>query len=235
MHEYQNYLNYHDGIISRFDEKEFLTKSRTYNRLYRKFLPKSKESRILDIGCGVGLFLYYLKHCGYKNYYGIDISKENIDFVRKNVTNKCESQDMFVYLQNKEHCFDVIVLNEVLEHLVNERAIELLRLIFESLKTHGVLLVLVPNMENPITVYTRWHDFTHKSGFTQNSIKMALRLGKFNHIDIYPTIKFSRFAYIRKIILGIPCLLIRTFAVIFFQYPFNGRLFSKRIIAVAKK
>jgi 2-polyprenyl-3-methyl-5-hydroxy-6-metoxy-1,4-benzoquinol methylase len=235
MQEYRNYLNVHDGIMSKFDEVKFSRKSQAYGRLYGRFLPKARESRILDIGCGTGLFLYYLKCCSYTNYYGIDVSKENIEFVRKNITNRCEYADMFEYLRNKEGSFDVIVMNEVLEHISKEKVIPFFELVYKSLSINGVFLVLVPNMENPATVYTRWHDFTHKTGFTQNSLKMVFRLGGFKNITVYPTTRFKRFSLVRRIILSVPYLLTKLYFVVVFQYPLKGILFSKRIIAVAKK
>lgn len=49
-----------------------------------KHLPNEKDTRILDLGCGMGHFLYFLKANGYNNYLGIDFCDENIKFCRDN-------------------------------------------------------------------------------------------------------------------------------------------------------
>jgi len=235
MREYENYLNVHDGIANKFDQAVFLKKARSYDRIYSRFLPESREACILDIGCGTGLFLCYLRQCGYKNYYGIDVSKENIGFVRQNITDKCEHVNVLEYLQSKEESFDVVVMNEVLEHISKENTIKLLELVHKALKANGLFLVLVPNMENPVTVYTRWHDFTHSTAFTRNSLKMVLRLGGFTDITIYPTIVFTKHSFIKRSIGGILRYITRKFLERLFEYPRNGILFSKRIFAVTRK
>lgn len=235
MQEYQDYLNIHDGIVNEFDEETFLGKARSYDRIYGRFLPESQDSQILDIGCGTGIFLYYLKHSGYKNYYGIDISKENIEFVRENITGKCEYVDMFEYLSGKENWFDMIVMNDVLEHVAKEKAIRLVELVYKSLKIKGLVLIRVPNMENPVAVYQRWADFTHSVSFTGHSLKMVLRLGGFRDIAVYPTAVFGKRSLLERTVGSIVRFVTRKYLEKVFAYPKDGILFSKRIMAVAKK
>lgn len=235
MREYQDYLNIHDGIVSEFVEAEFLKRALSYRRIYDRFLPKSKDSKILDVGCGTGLFLYYLKHFGYKNHSGIDISKENIEFVRENITGKCEYIDMFEYLSGKENWFDMIVMNDVLEHVAKEKAIRLVELVYKSLKIKGLVLIRVPNMENPVAVYQRWADFTHSVSFTGHSLKMVLRLGGFRDIAVYPTAVFGKRSLLEKTVGTVVRFVTRKYLEKVFQYPKDGILFSKRILAVAEK
>lgn len=235
MRKYQDYLHIHDGIENEFEDERFLRQAWSYDRIYSRFLPEPKDIRILDVGCGTGMFLYYLKRYGYKNYYGIDISEENIKFVLENVTNKCECKDIFEFLRDKENCFDVLVMNEVLEHIPKEETLTFTESAYKSLKADGQLFVMVPNMENPITVYTRWHDFTHSTGFTNNSLKMVLRLSGFKVIDVYPTIGFSKQSLLERTAGRVVRFITRRYLEKVFQYPKDGILFSKRILAVAKK
>lgn len=50
-----------------------------YNLIYEPFLPLNKNSKILDIGCGMGQFLSLLKNKGYKNFQGIGLSQEQVE------------------------------------------------------------------------------------------------------------------------------------------------------------
>lgn len=75
---YDKYITTHFGTIHEKEAGEFETYYKYFKKNYLKHLPESKESKILDIGCGMGHFLYFLEKEGYKNYLGIDISKENI-------------------------------------------------------------------------------------------------------------------------------------------------------------
>ncbi|MCR8454597.1 MAG: class I SAM-dependent methyltransferase [Crenarchaeota archaeon] len=73
--------------------------ARCYKRWYGPFLPEDRDARILDIGCGMGHFLYFLKEEGYRNFLGVDISREQVNFVRKYITDKVVEADAFTFLE----------------------------------------------------------------------------------------------------------------------------------------
>lgn len=50
-----------------------------YNLTYGPFLPLNKNSKILDIACGMGQFLSLLKNKVHKNFQGIDLSQEQVE------------------------------------------------------------------------------------------------------------------------------------------------------------
>lgn len=69
-------------LYSKYPAKGFETESHFY---FPDHPPKnlySKDSRILDVGCGNGSFLHVLKEVGFKNLLGIDPYCEN-DIARK--------------------------------------------------------------------------------------------------------------------------------------------------------
>ena len=230
---YENYLHVHSGISSQFSEKVYERQAQVYERMYSRFFPKDRDAYILDIGCGTGLFLYYLKSRGYENAYGIDASQENIAFVQQYITKNCAAIELEDFLKNENEMYDIIVMNDVLEHISKERIIPSLHVIHEALRPGATFISLVPNMENPLTVYQRWADFTHTFGFTRNSLTMVLKWAGFRKVSVYPcdrkptTLK----GLARK---GLE-LVIRKFVEKMFQYPKGGILFYKRIFAVARK
>jgi 2-polyprenyl-3-methyl-5-hydroxy-6-metoxy-1,4-benzoquinol methylase len=110
---------------------EFYAASEAYRRHYSdtlyfplwvqvEFLLRPyKDARILDIGCGSGQFGHYLQDKGYKNYEGIDFSKQAIDMARTVCTFPFRVADALSpeVLGSK---YDVVVSMEVLEHITRD-------------------------------------------------------------------------------------------------------------------
>jgi O-antigen chain-terminating methyltransferase len=166
-------------------------------------LPDDKNALILDIGCGTGHFLNYLKLSGYRNFSGIDLSSDNIEFCKTNITPNVELADGFEYLDKKKAVFSVISTNHLLEHIPKEKVIPFLRLIYNALKSNGILLIIIPNMSNIFSMQMRYRDFTHECGFTEKSIFQVLYIAGFRDILISSSWSGKRSikTYIRKIVL----------------------------------
>ena len=154
---------------------------------YDPYLPKNKNARILDFGCGVGHFLYFLKKMGYNNFIGIDISPQQVDFVRKYITNNVILADGFDFLKEalrERDYFDVIVLNDVIEHIPKVKILELLKLMFYVLKSGGKIFIKTDNMGNPFNLRSRYMDFTHEIGFTEHNLYQVLYVTGFRKIRV---------------------------------------------------
>ena len=96
---------YMDSIFASGNElspEEFELIAADYEALYGQFIPSSCDAAILDAGCGAGHFLYFLKKKGYVNFTGIDISQQQIEFCRKNISENVVLADIFDYLQEKK-------------------------------------------------------------------------------------------------------------------------------------
>ena len=169
-----------------------------YSWIYRGYLPKDENSKILDLGCGIGHFLYFLDKKGYKNYHGVDGSADQIKFCKEKVTEKVEMSDAFNFLGSKRDEFDLIVANDFLEHIQKQKLFELLGLVKNSLKTGGKLLVSVPNMSNPFSLMNRYKDITHEMGFTESSLSEALLMSGFKDVEVrgasYPIVSLKTVA-----------------------------------------
>jgi 2-polyprenyl-3-methyl-5-hydroxy-6-metoxy-1,4-benzoquinol methylase len=163
---------YFESIFSRsniLSKEEFESATVSYEREYEEFLPKNKNAKVLDLGCGTGHFLYFLQKKGFKNYIGIDISEQQISYCKENISKSVKVFDAFEFLKDNEGLYDVIVANDFLEHILKERVIELLKLIHCSLRTGGKFIMKTPNMSNPFVLDLRYKDFTHEIGFTVSS------------------------------------------------------------------
>jgi 2-polyprenyl-3-methyl-5-hydroxy-6-metoxy-1,4-benzoquinol methylase len=106
------------------------------------------DAKILDVGCGNGVISRHLGKLGF-NVLGIDVSDATIARARElntlpNVSFEVISAEQLVA---QGDTFDAIICSEVLEHLQNPSS--LLKVLYQSLKQDGVLIVTVPNGSGP--------------------------------------------------------------------------------------
>lgn len=181
--------DYFSSIFSHsnvFSEKEYRNSLSQFELNYEKFLPSLKKTKILDVGCGAGHFLYYLEKKGFTDFLGIDISPQQVSFCRENITQRVKEADAFDFLKEKENAFDAVVANDLLEHIPKEETIPFLKLVHTALRNKGIFLLRTPNMGNPFSVYSRYKDFTHEAGFTDRSLYQVLWTAGFRDIRILP-------------------------------------------------
>ena len=104
-----------------------------------RFYQGHKELRLLDIGCGAGIFMRYLELYG--EVTGVDISSNALHFCQqRNFSQLIQGDGLF--LPFSENIFDILTANDLLEHLENDEAglCEFLRV----LKSGGRLFLFVP-------------------------------------------------------------------------------------------
>ena len=189
MDHNKRFDEYYDSVFKHsntFTKAEYEEHYAFYEMNYEKLLPSDSTSNILDIGCGTGHFLYFLKRKKYQNFLGVDVSKQQVDFCKKNVTERVQHHDTFDYLENKKNAFDVIVANDLIEHIPKDRIIPLLILIKEALTSTGVFIARTPNLGNPFSLRLRYADFTHEVGLTEKSLYQVLWSAGFRDIQIIP-------------------------------------------------
>lgn len=178
----------YSGYFTKFNDinpKKYQISASSYETNYGKLLPKDRNAKILDVGCGMGHFLYYLKNKGYKNFSGIDMGEKQVDFCKKHFTKNVEAANALDYLKYKENEYDVIVMNDVIEHIVKEEVVNLLELVKKSLTKDGIILIKTINMSNPFGLSSRYRDFTHEIGYTELSLFQILDAVGFKQILLF--------------------------------------------------
>ncbi len=167
--------------------KEYERRKRLYDLNYEKFLPPDKNSKIVELGCGKGFFLKYLKEKGYFNIKGVEKSSSQISSALPDIKELIVPDDMFNYLKKCSEEFDLIILFHVLEHLFKEEVLELLELIYDRLSEKGILIIEVPNAGSPLFGSSnRFIDFTHEIGFTPSSLREVILVTGFKNVTVYP-------------------------------------------------
>ena len=144
---------------------------------------QSKDSFVLDYGCGFGQNLSALKREGYDKVFGLDIEVNAINFCEKAGLNVSilDSTDLRNPFNFK---FDIIILTHVLEHVKRDEIISTLYFIRNKLlKVDGKLLIAVPNAQSNTDCYWMYEDWTHTTLFTSGSLYYVLKASGFNSID----------------------------------------------------
>jgi SAM-dependent methyltransferase len=115
------------------------------------FLPTlSPETKVLEVGTGMGLHLrYMLKRAPALNYTGLDISPHAIDFAKRFVSDVQTRKSQLKFLQTsvtdpkgldfQSSAFGCVIMGEVLEHI--EKPLETLRELIRITKGGGHLFL----------------------------------------------------------------------------------------------
>lgn len=167
------------------------TKPKNYFQNLRKemldFLP-DKVHRVLDVGCGDGVFACEISRLKGAETWGLEIDQAAAKRARQTL-DKVLVGDIGVLLNDlpKGH-FDLIVFNDVLEHMVDP--FHVLSEVRSKLSKDGYVLSSIPNIRYFHTLYAlvmggEWEyaesgilDRTHLRFFTSKSIQnMYERLG----------------------------------------------------------
>lgn len=198
------YAHYHTAVGSAeaVDETHWRRCARQFHGRWAQWLPPDKTSAMLDLGCGCGEWLYYLRSMGYENVIGVDVCDGELVRARQMGIVDLISVNALEYLEDKKECFDVISAFNFFEHMRKDEVLRLLRLIYGALKPGGKLLAVTPNGLSPFGGATRYWDFSHETGFTPASWGQIARIGGFSeiHFEEYGPIPHSVFGIVRVVL-----------------------------------
>ncbi len=113
----------------------------------------ASESRVLDFGCGRGNLILELAKRG-ASAVGVDFSLDAIEFAKsyaagfpQEIQKRVRFMQLSMNEMNFEQEFDVIVFNQVYEHLYDWELKILLAKFKRALKKHGILVISTPNLD----------------------------------------------------------------------------------------
>lgn len=150
---------------------------------FKSFLPREKNSHVLDIGIGNGKTLKVFKNLGYDNYMGIDIARDLIEEAKKRGLSCEYIEDTNAFLDLNKEKYSFVFLSHVIEHIPKNEAVIFLEKIKNSLANDGVLAITTPSVQNIFYVGPFW-DFTHVNFFTERSLYQLSEAAGFSFIEI---------------------------------------------------
>jgi len=182
---YRHYLADHRGADLR-QASESLQGAYPYFRKLVKCLPENKDARILEIGCGYGVWLHWLKQRGYRRLEGIDRSPEQVEAAHSLGLDCVKQGDIQAHLADCEPAsHDVVLAFDVLEHLGKEEALELADQVFRALRPGGMFILHLPNGEGFLSGSIIYGDFTHELILNRRSLGQLLRCAGFSEVSTY--------------------------------------------------
>ena len=213
--------------------------SKGFAEWYYDCLPSNREAKILDIGCGDGKFLFFLRQHGYTNMEGLEMDSRLADLTVKRVSCPVHVvSDTLEFLDCNQNRYDAICMNDVLEHIPKSDTISFLAAVRESLMPGGNLVVNVPQVSGFTSLYCRYNDFTHETIFTEMSLRQVLLLARFSDIrfikEKWP-LKLTPRHLAYRFVRGVWFLLLKFIYLIEQPGEIHPRNFQIRIVASATR
>jgi cyclopropane fatty-acyl-phospholipid synthase-like methyltransferase len=156
--------------------------ARGFGEYYHDCLPPDRGAHILDVGCGAGHFLRFLEISGYIHGEGIELSAQQAERARRCVSLPVHVGDVGDFLEQRRGYYQLITLNDVLEHIPKDQTVNFLRTLRRGLGNGGSLVVNVPQAAGLTTAFNRYNDFTHKLVFTEASLRQVLLMADFQEV-----------------------------------------------------
>jgi SAM-dependent methyltransferase len=147
-------------LLYRFADEAFVRK---VQRGHVESFVRAGCRRVLDLGCGRGLFLEMLRSAGIEAV-GVDGSAEVVEAVRR-AGFEVHHGDALAFLRAQADAgvtYDGVFCSHLIEHLPGELAVELIRSIALVLRAPGRAVIVTPNIANPeVASLQFWLDVTH--------------------------------------------------------------------------
>lgn len=140
-----------------------------------------KTGKVLNIGCGSGLFEELASQRGFE-VYSLDPSAKSIEVIKERLQLGSRAQVGSIdHIPFPDDFFNAVVASEVLEHLDQHALEEGLKEVHRVLRPGGLFLGTVPAFENlqenlVVCPYCNslFHKWGHLQSFTPNSIRLLL-------------------------------------------------------------
>jgi 2-polyprenyl-3-methyl-5-hydroxy-6-metoxy-1,4-benzoquinol methylase len=164
------YARYRSGQATRgFDDRR--ARAPYLRRVVRRHFPADRDARILDLGCGSGTLLHFLREAGYRQLRGVDRSAEQVEAARGAGVPGVEEGDLAERLaRTPTGSIDVIVTWDVVEHMGKDELLAFADEVRRALGPQGRWVLHVPNAESPFGSRVRYADLTHEQAFTRESL-----------------------------------------------------------------
>jgi SAM-dependent methyltransferase len=234
---YRHYLSGLGGA-SDLGEASLTSRAPTLRNIVRRHFPVELDAQILDLGCGHGAFVHFIREAGYRNVVGVDRSPEQVAEARKLGVEGVREGDLIETLRTlPDESQDVVITFDVIEHFTKMELIPFIDEVKRVLKPASRWIIHAPNGDSPFVGTIRYGDFTHEQAFTRTSLRQLLLASGFDRIECYEDKPHTQsiFGVARRILWGI----FRVFLLLYLAAETGefgrGRILSQNLLAVATK
>lgn len=146
----------------------------------------ANDSKILDCGCGIGIFCKILNENGFLNVLGIDMDESDLKCARKVCTvRKMDCRN----LKFKGKTFDIILALNIIEHL--SKPSKFLNNMRKIIKNNGVLILSLPNTTSLRKFFKKTITILeHVNYWSYKSFERFLNENRFKVLDMKPIGRF---------------------------------------------
>ncbi len=162
-------------------KKHFSRRSKDHLEYIEKFIRGNYKKSVLDIGCGAGIFLSYLRTKGWK-VEGLEPDPIMFDYA-KNSLSLNVSNHYFEDWKSEEK-YGLIYMSHILDDIPNIK--KTLKEIYKKMDINGLLFIEVPNLSVKFRINFE-KEAELKAGeyfFSKKSLTFLLEKNGFNIIDI---------------------------------------------------
>lgn len=175
--------------------RHFSPRRKFLTGLISRHFPRQRDAKILDLGCGHGALIYFLRTLGYTNVTGYDVSAEQVALAQRlGIPGIQCGQALDVLTRHEAASLDVVCLFDMIEHLTRDEMFDLLREVRRVLAPNGRCIGHVPNAQGIFAMSIRYGDLTHEQAFTANSLAQMFRALSFSSVECFedkPSLKGS--------------------------------------------
>jgi SAM-dependent methyltransferase len=181
--------NYRHVAYSRYETFPVPDYSRLAGSYRRKMggrLDLKPDDNCLDLACGFGNFLGYLKEEGVGSYAGVDSSEVAVSTANRYLGEDCAVHgDVVQYLTQTRLQYSLVSALDFIEHLSKDEIFHLLPLVRSIQPVGGRLLLRTPNAASPFGMSARYGDITHEVCFTSAALADVLRSNGYQVISCW--------------------------------------------------
>lgn len=155
-----------------------------YRRLLEPLVTLSKETAVLDVGCGMGFALLALQEMGAVRLSGVECDAGQVASCRSKGLEVSLTEDTTAFLTQQAASYDLIVCFDVIEHIPVHAQMDFIRALGGALRPGGLFVCTVPNANSALASRWRYNDWTHAASFTEHSLDFLLHHGGFSDIKV---------------------------------------------------
>jgi 2-polyprenyl-3-methyl-5-hydroxy-6-metoxy-1,4-benzoquinol methylase len=196
---------------------DYDSKNESYYEYYRKdilpLVPKH-VGKILEIGCGTGNTLAYLKANGYCDWVGgVELFPEAANEASSKLDKLYQGNIEEMELPIEHESIDIILCLDVLEHLINPEAV--IKKLHQYLAPGGIIIASIPNVSHysvifPLIFKNKWEyqengilDKTHIRFFVKQTAVNLMICSDLKLDTILSSIVFRKAIVVNAFTLGL--------------------------------